>query len=174
NGVEVRSPDVAVSAWDCTLEPPTAEKPAVRLGLRLVKGLSADGASALLAARGEAAFVSVPEMAHRVALNMKDMRALAPGGALNSLSEHRRRAYWDVAGVDRRPGMLGAAPPIEENAILLPPTEAQDIVADYNGIGLTLRRHPMALLRDRLTKLRFVQAEKLATLPAGRRTRACG
>jgi error-prone DNA polymerase len=158
-----------VSAWECTLEPD-----ALRLGLLMVKSLSRAGAERIAAARRERPFASVDELARRACLDQRDLKCLAAAGALNSLAEHRRFAYWDVAGVETRAGLLRDAPVAEAAPRLRPPTEGENLVADYASLGLTLGRHPLALLRGRLRSMRLATAEEIRSLPHGRLARACG
>ncbi len=175
HGVEVRPVDASVSAWECTLEPGHGlSAPVLRLGMLMVKGLSQAGAERIAAARRERPFTSVAELARRACLDQRDLKCLAAAGALNPLAEHRRLAYWDVAGVEARAGLLHDAPVIEAAPRLQPPTEGENLVADYASLGLTLGRHPLALLRDRLRRLRLATAEEIRSLPHGRLARACG
>ncbi len=169
HGVEVRPVDANVSAWECTLEPG-----ALRLGFLMVKSLSRAGAERIAAARRERPFASVDELARRARLDQRDLKCLAAAGALNSLAAHRRLACWDVAGVETRAGLLRAAPVAEAAPRLRPPTEGENLVADYASLGLTLGRHPLALLRDRLRRMRLATAEEIRSLPHGRLARACG
>jgi error-prone DNA polymerase len=171
HGVEVRPVCVTTSAWPSTLE---GEPPALRLGMHLVKGLSADAATRVVAVREGRAFSSVEDVAARAMLDRDDLEALADAGALARLSGHRYRAFWDVAGRERS---LPTVPVPErgEAVPLLPhPTEGQDIVADYRSTGLTLGRHPLALLRHRLSRERIVDALALERLAHGTRVRAAG
>ena len=169
HGVEVRPVDAGASEWECTLE-----TGALRLGLLMVKSLSQAGAERIAAARRERAFTSVDDLARRARLNQHDLKCLAAAGALNSLAEHRRFAYWDVAGVETRAGLLRDAPVVEAAPRLRPPTEGENLVADYASLGLTLGRHPLALLRDRLRRMRLATAEEIRCLPHGGLARACG
>jgi DNA-directed DNA polymerase III PolC len=169
HGVEVRPPDVAVSEWDCTLERRGDGRPALRLGLRLVRHLSQAGAERLLAARAVRPFGDLAELAERAALDRRDLEAIAAGGALAALSGHRYRAVWQVSGVERPLPLLPADTQGAEGIPLLrAPREGHDIVADYASLGLTLRRHPLALLRDRLEKRRVIDTQALWDLPSGR------
>jgi error-prone DNA polymerase len=169
HGVEVRAVDVARSEWECTLE-----DSAVRLGMLMVKGLSAAGAERIVAARAAAPFADVADLARRARLGSRDLKCLAAAGALGALADHRRRAYWDVAGVEVRPHLLAATPVPETPPRLRPPTEGEDLVADFASLGLTLGRHPLALLRDRLRAMRLATAEEIRALPHGAPARACG
>jgi error-prone DNA polymerase len=95
------------------------------------------------------------------------MNALAAAGALESLAGHRRNAAWLVAGIEKRLPVLASAPIVESAPALAAPTEGQDILADYASLGLTLGRHPLALLRPRLKKLSMSTAEELDNTPTG-------
>jgi len=160
HGVEVRPPDVNASEWDCTLE-----GGAVRLGLRMVSGLSETAGKRISSMKP---FLSVADLD----LDRKSLRCLAAAGALQSLAGHRRLAHWAAAGAGRRAPL--DAPAAEALPALPAPSEGQDIVADYASLGLTLGRHPLALLRRRLERLRMVKAADLQRLPQGSRVRVAG
>src|SRR3984957_16479293 len=175
HGVEVRAVDVTISGWDCTLERREDGRPALRLGLRLVKHLSKEGATRLLAMRALRAFDGVADMAERAALDRRDLEALAAADALTKLTGHRHRAVWQVTGVERALPLLPAATAVDEGIPLLrAPREGQDIVADYGSVGLTLRRHPLALLRDKLQRRGVVPTRELWELPNGKLVRTAG
>jgi len=174
HGVEVRPVDVLASNWDCRLIHRDGAEPAVRLGLRMVQGLSQAGAERVVATRHERLFESVDDLARRAALNRHDLKCLAAAGALESLAGHRREAYWDVAGIETGRHLLRDAPVLESRPALAAPTEGENLVADYASLGLTLGRHPLALLRPRLARMRFASAEQIHTLPHGRRARTAG
>ncbi|HEX3603959.1 MAG TPA: OB-fold nucleic acid binding domain-containing protein, partial [Steroidobacteraceae bacterium] len=175
HGVEVRAADVTISDWDCTLERREDGRPALRLGLRLVKHLSQEGATRLLAARMQCVFGNVADMAERAALDRRDLEALAAADALSRLSGHRHRAAWQVTGVERALPLLPASTAVEEGIPLLrAPREGQDIVADYGSLGLTLRRHPLALLRDKLKRRGVVPTQELWEHPNGKMVRTAG
>ncbi|MGA8009108.1 MAG: error-prone DNA polymerase [Thiomonas sp.] len=172
HGVEVLPIDVLHSTWDCTLEG-HGQKPSVRLGLRLVKGLGRDAAERIAAARSRQPFASAEELARRSDLDGTVMRKLAAAAAL-SLSGHRRQQVWDAAAVQAMPEFLRDAA-VDEDLLELPvPPEGEDIVFDYAATGLTLRRHPLALLRPLLSRRRLLCAEELGAVPNGRLVRACG
>ena len=144
-----------------------AAQPALRLGLRMVKGLSESGATRLLEARALNTFESAEDLLLAAKLSRKDMNVLAAAGALESLAGHRRNAAWLVAGIERRLPVLASAPIFDSTVELAVPTEGQDILADYASLGLTLGRHPLALLRPRLKKLFMITAEELSDTPTG-------
>jgi error-prone DNA polymerase len=147
---------------------------ALRLGLCMVKGLSEVSGKRVLAARASRAFTDVEDLARRANLNRHDMEALAAAGALVELSGHRRNALWDVSGVERMPPLLADSSIDDAPPILVPPSEGEDIVADYASLGLTLGRHPLALLRERLQRQHMLTAAELRNLPHGRIARVTG
>jgi error-prone DNA polymerase len=178
HGVEVRPVDVQESAYESTLERREDGEPALRLGMRMVKSLSEDGGRRVEAARIERHYESVQDLGRRADLDRGDLEALAAAGALSALSGNRHLAYWEVAGSERslplapqgeRAGSLEEGRPLLES-----PTEGQTIVADYAAVGLTLGRHPMALLRDRLARNRLLAAGDLGCVAHGKMIRTAG
>ncbi len=99
---------------------------------------------------------------------------LAAAGALSSLAGHRHAAAWDVAGVEKLPPLLAGSTFDEAPAALAAPTEGQDIVADYRALGLTLGRHPLALLRGQLRARRLSTSAEVRDTPHGRIVRTAG
>ena len=180
-GVQVRAVDVRHSVWDCTLEPAEAkapaldrvQEPALRLGLRLVKGLSAAGAARIAEARAAGDWQSVDDVRLRAELDQRDLKALAGADALAGLVGHRHRASWFAA---RRQEPLPLAPAVAESALppLPKPSEGEEIVADYASLGLSLRRHPLAVLRPRLSALGLKTARDVQCAEPGSRLRVAG
>jgi error-prone DNA polymerase len=148
-------------------------QPSLRLGLRMVNGLSLEGAASITTTREQAPFTSIEDLATRCSINKHDLKSLATAGALSTIAGHRRQVYWDVAGIEQNTP-LAFSPVEEQQPQLLPLTEGQNLVADYDSLGLTLGRHPLALLRDTLRAQRLVTAAELRTFPHGRLTRAAG
>jgi error-prone DNA polymerase len=179
HGAEVRPVDVCMSVWDCTLERREDGHPALRLGLRLVKSLSQSGADRLIEARLHQPFASVQDLAARAALDRGDLEALAAAGAFAALSGNRHLAFWEVAGTER-PLPLEAAlvdtheAALEPTPLLRTPTEGERIVADYASVGLTLGRHPLALLRASLQSKRLLSARDLDGVAHGTPVRTAG
>ena len=198
HGVDVRAVDVTLSAWDCMLEAvsergdphpnplPGGEgtrqlhhgirpnQPAIRLGLRLVSGLSEKTVDRILAARYQSVFTSVEDLCLRAQLGTLDVNALASADALAALAGHRRQQVWQAAAIKPQPLLLKNVPIIEA-ALDLPDTpEGENILFDYRATGLTLRRHPLALLRPRLAEKGFLTAAQLDVLPDGDEVAACG
>ncbi|RTZ58457.1 MAG: error-prone DNA polymerase, partial [Gammaproteobacteria bacterium] len=170
-GVEVRPVDVLVSGWDCMLEK-TAGNPALRMGLRLVKGMGRQTAETITGARRQRPFANIHDFAARTGLNRRELDSLASCGALRSLSEHRNEARWQVWGQHGTTPLLRQAPLFEENAPLPPPSEGQRLLDDYALTGLTLGRHPLALLRKKLDHARLLPLAQLKQLRHGPRSRA--
>ena len=169
---------------------------AVRLGLNQVSGLSAQAAERIVAARAHAAFTDAEDLARRAALDAHALRALAQANALQGVlaqadalqglaaqagdkqgaTGHRHQAAWAVAGIDTRPTALLRATRSAEAvpARLAAPSEAEDMLADYRALGLSLARHPLALLRAELAAFRVQPAAVLHGYPNGRLARASG
>ncbi|QQB33988.1 error-prone DNA polymerase [Achromobacter deleyi] len=191
HGVRVLAADVTVSGWDAALETapddaaprpahrhapaPDEIRPAVRLGLSLIQGLHEDSARRIEAARADAPFTSTGDLARRAALTRHDLNALAAGDALLTLAGHRRQASWEAAAsVHSRDLLRDAAIHETEAPRLAAPTENQTVAADYRSVGLTLRRHPVELLRPQLAARNFQPASVLNGYPDKRVARACG
>ena len=164
HGVEMRPIDIAKSDWNCALEPSTQNpgQPAVRLGLELVSGFNEAAAQRIVAARNERAFADVADVSRRARLDRGEINALAAADVFASLIGHRRQALWAALGLAAdapRTASLTAGAAIRESQVdLLSPSEGQNIVADYERTSLTLRRHPLALLRRRFDSMRLVPA----------------
>ena len=251
HGIEVRPADVNLSDWDCSLEtapragererswmqaaattPPqgqarafthTRPQPAVRLGLRLVAGLSEDtgrrivalresqalpeptGRSPLqdapastacsahppLAAHGQwpsdgvppvmgmgttsaGAYLDAQDLALRARLDGREMQLLAAADALHSLAGHRRQQIWEASAQGRTPALLRDAPIQEAPLQLSLAPEGEELLWDYRSLGLSLRRHPLALLRQRLQDHGLRSSAQLAHVPNGRKVRTGG
>lgn len=190
HGVEVLPVDVSTSDWACTLEGDgrtsavvpmrggaarRRESPsAVRLGLCLVNGLCEAAAQRIATARTQMPFTSTEDLALRAALDAGDLKALASADALQSLSGHRRQQVWDASALQRAPELLREAPVNESLLVFQPAPEGEEVRFDYASIGLTLRSHPLSMLRHQLSKKKLLTAVQLRTLPHGRLVRACG
>ncbi|MBB5399337.1 MULTISPECIES: error-prone DNA polymerase [Paraburkholderia] len=175
HGVTVLPVDVTVSGWDSSLEPRAgAMRPAVRLGLSLLRGMKDGAAERIENARAVRPFASVNDLARRAQLDRKDLHALADANALAALAGNRREALWQSVAAVPDKDMLAAAATQDETPELGAPSEAHDIVADYRSLGLTLNRHPLELLRPQLLANRLMPAATLRTYRDGRLARACG
>jgi error-prone DNA polymerase len=181
HGVEVRPISVCAGDWDCTLErraqharDTADDQPALRLGLRMVKGFSKESGARIVAARAARPFASVQDMSARAALERRELEALADAGALRDLSGNRHLTFWQVAGSERELPLAPVASHGEATPLLAPPTEGQNIAADYRSHGLTLGRHPLSLLREQLAAEHVLTAAQLHDLPHGRVVRVAG
>ena len=174
HGIEVRPVDIAISGWDSTLEPSGRPQAAVRLGLSLQRGMRKEVAARIEDARAIRPFDSVTDLARRAQLDRHDLQVLAGANALQSLAGHRRQALWQAVGAVPDRDLLRPTTPEEEAPRLNAPSEGEDIVGDYRAQGLTLGRHPLALLRKRLLEKRFMPASALNDYKNGQLARACG
>lgn len=171
-GVSVRPVDVTASHWNCSLEP-AEQGLALRLGLRLVKGLKKEEAEALVAARP---CKDLAELVRCAGLDRRAVEALAGADAFRDMGLGRRHALWAAAGLDR----AKAPPPLPlfaaaEAAPRLPAaTAGEETVLDYGAMDLTLRDHPLALLRPRLRELRTIDTREMAEARQGQQVRLAG
>ena len=190
--VEVRAIDVNHSHHYSTLEPrtgqtrmpwvvdvgppvpPKRDQPAVRLGLRLVGGLGDEAAKRIEAARLQAPFAHPQDLAHRARLTQADMQHLAAADALTSLAGHRRQQVWQASALHAMPELLQGSLLPEDDLALPAAAEGEEVLWDYAATGLTLRRHPLALLRPRLARDGWLNADQLKDHKSGRRAKACG
>ncbi|MDH4585118.1 error-prone DNA polymerase [Pseudomonas sp. BN415] len=169
HGIEVRPVDVQHSDWDCSLEPlALGGEPAIRLGLRMVKGFREDDARRIEVTRQAAPFSSVSDLSQRAHLDARARELLADSGALRGLAGHRHRARWAMAGVEVQAPLFADLPEQEEAQVALPlPSVAEDMLTDYATVGTTLGPHPMALLRSALRKRRCRSSRELLAVEHG-------
>jgi error-prone DNA polymerase len=177
--IVIRPIDVMHSDWDAKLEDlplhsNTAQQPAVRLGMSLLRGVSQVAAERISQARQQAIFSDIQDLARRAQLNRIDLEALADGNALAALSGNRHQALWQAVAAVPDKDLLKLTTLAEAPAQLSTPSEAQEILRDYHSTGLTLQRHPIALLRPRLLKQRFLPADVLHTFQNKQFARGCG
>jgi error-prone DNA polymerase len=176
HNVEIRAADVNFSAWDCTLEPATDGKHAVRLGFRLIHGLGENELEKLIAARGNG-FSSIERLAAVAGISRFTIERLAEADAFRSLGLDRRAALWaarrlDVIGIGtarqaasaKVEGALPLLAPhlgdelFPEEAVALPTMPlCEHVVEDYVSTGLSLKAHPVRFFRDRLAALGVIR-----------------
>jgi error-prone DNA polymerase len=175
HGIEIRPVDIQESRWDNTLEdrPNRSDQPALRLGLREIRGFSEAAAIRVEAARAARPFLDVADLCHRAELDHRDRTLLVEAGALASLAGHRNGARWSVAGVEQQRPLFPASP-CEELLELPEPTAGEDLLSDYSSVGLTLGPHPIALLREGLRTKRCLASIDLAERRSGSRVRVAG
>lgn len=173
--LQIRPVDVRASDWDCSLEPVIGEQPAIRMGLRMIKGFREDDARRIEAARSRGAFADIADLGERARLDARAQEQLADAGALRGLAGDRHRARWEVAGVEKQLGLFAGMSRQEEEAVSLPkPTVGEDLQADYNSVGTTLGPHPLALLRGELKALRCRSSKELLDVEHGRPVSVAG
>jgi error-prone DNA polymerase len=176
HGVEIRPVCVNSSRWDATLEPTDDESRfAVRLGLRMIKGMANAHGAAIVACRAGNRFLSVEDLWHRAGVPSAALVALAEADAFRpSMGLARREALWAIKALRDEPLPLFAAateramepvPEIDEPEVALKPMSAGgEVVQDYRNVGLTLRCHPLTFLREDLKARGIVTcAEAMAT-----------
>ncbi|MBT4160910.1 MAG: error-prone DNA polymerase [Gammaproteobacteria bacterium] len=159
HNIEVRPVDISHSEWESTLEAPTrygeiaSSQPAVRLGFQRIKGFREEAALRIMQARGNHPVRSVQDIARRAQLDKGDLARLTEGSAFKSLTGHRYQTHWQASGLLPDTPLLGESVAESgsryETPVILPaPLESDDLRADYTSLGLTLGRHPMAMLRE--------------------------
>lgn len=177
-GVTVRPVSVTDSDWDSRVHwsrPADGTDPGVlTLGFNRISGFTEEAARRIVAARAQQPFRDANDLAARARLNRRDLDLLAQADALRALAGHRNRARWLSLGYQPQADLLAGIPRLEAAVPLRAPSEGAEIVGDYRSTGLTLRRHPVALLRPRLDRLKVTPNERLAALPHGRRLRVAG
>ena len=183
HGVEIRPVCVNNSRWDCTLEPADGPFLAIRLGMRMVKGLSNAHAAEVVAARGDRTFGSVDELWRRAHVPPSALERLAEADAFQDLRLGRRAALWAIRGLpDEALPLFAAAdvgraprPEIVEPPVPIVPMPAgRNVVEDYSSVGLTLRQHPVAFLRGELHPRGITPCADLLTSRDGQRVTVAG
>ena len=189
HGVQIRPVDVTISDRECTLEeadtsnqsmefePMESEQriqPIVRLGLNRIKGMGREATKRIVEARNLAPFENTDDLANRALLNAAEIRALASSDALNTLSGHRRQSLWAVAPHVQQHDLMRHALVKEALPVIPAAPEGKEILADYHSTGLTLRRHPLALLRPKLTRMNLRSAVELDSCLPGRLVHTTG
>lgn len=182
HGVEVRPVDINHSRWDCTLEPAPPGGPAIRLGMRMVRGLAEDDARRVIAsieAGGRARRIDSLWRASTV--RAVSLRRLAEADAFASLGLTRQQALWEVQALRDDPMPLfesAAEPAPDAPAAMLPERTAMgEVGEDYRAVGLSLKSHPMAFIRETLATEGVTENALLADparTPAGRRITVSG
>ncbi|NMY41227.1 error-prone DNA polymerase [Pseudomonas sp. WS 5013] len=175
HAVEVRPLDVRHSTWDCSLEPAAGAQPAIRLGLRLIRGLHQADMQRLMAARQQQPFSDIADLCRRAGLDSRCRALLADAGALQGLAGNRHQARWAVAGVEEQAPLFAGLPAEAEIAVQLPaPSIGEDVLGDYATSGTTLGPHPLSLLRAELQSRRCRSAAELLQIGNGRLVKIAG
>ncbi|TAG05346.1 MAG: error-prone DNA polymerase [Betaproteobacteria bacterium] len=172
NGVNVLPIDINESQWESSVPFCNEALATLRLGFRLVSGLSQVAAERIVSARSDRTFTNLRDLMTRAALDQGDMKALANADALRSISGHRIATLWEASATAISDLPLADVPDDDEFITLNPLNENQDVIADYRSTGLTLRRHPLELLRPKLRGIHC--ASDLIKTPSGRHIRVAG
>ncbi|MEM8817112.1 MAG: OB-fold nucleic acid binding domain-containing protein, partial [Pseudomonadota bacterium] len=167
HSVQVRPIDINESGWDCSLERTDTGEACLRLGFRMLKGLHEEAADRVVEARMAGPYTGMQELLERAKLERRELDLLASAGALKSVAGHRHVTRWRVSGVEPPTPLFASMQRYEATPMLSKPTEGQDIVADYQTTGLSLGRHPLALLRSRLDRYGYRRAADLPGLVTG-------
>jgi error-prone DNA polymerase len=185
---EVRAVDINHSDWDCTLEPREGGQGtrALRLGFRQVKGLLDRHGKKIIAVR-DRPFTSVEDLAARTGIDVEALTRLAEADAFRSIGLDRRQALWAVTRFAETgtPAALLAGLPLfavshteplpQEEAVTLPAlTIGEHVLQDYATIRMSLKAHPVSLLRETFTKLGYVRSGQLADMTSGRQAQVAG
>ena len=178
HGIAVRPVDVRFSDWDSTLEPVNDKTPGglvLRLGLREINGFRHSDAQRLVDARKARCFIDVADLCERADLDEGAKARLAEASALRGLSGHRHRARWESAGVERQLPLFNASTSAKEDRVnLAVPSAMEDMQADYASTGLTLKAHPLALIRKQLQARRCRRSAELMRTEHGQAVRVAG
>jgi error-prone DNA polymerase len=203
HGVEVRPVCINASRWDCGMEPPSPRrKPGsqggkgaapftpgdpgfrrdddrlpLRLGMRMVKGLSNLHAAQIVAARADESFASIEEVWRRSGVPVAALEKLADADAFASLGLDRRHALWRVRGLGEKPLPLFAAAEgrdLEPEVALARLTDGREVVEDYGAMQLSLRGHPLELLRPQLGRKGMLSCRDLLSAKDGRKVELAG
>jgi error-prone DNA polymerase len=166
HGATVHPVDVNESDWDCTLQPLETGERALRLGLRMVRGLARKLADAIVEARRERLFQSVADLARRARLGRPTLARLADADAFNSLQLPRRQALWQLLGTAPDPPLFAGLPDDEEVVPDLPVMPlASEVIWDYQSVGLSLKAHPISFVRPELDRMKVSPSAALADIP---------
>jgi len=174
HGVIVHPVNINESDWDCSLEASDEGAATLRLGLRMVKGLSEEAGQRIVAKRRLGSYEQAQQLLERVGLDQHQLGVLASSGALQPLSGDRYKARWDVSGVEKPLPLFPSMDRYEATPLLKKPTEGQTIVADYQSTGLSLERHPMCLLRRHLDRYEYASAQQLPGIGNARKVNVAG
>jgi error-prone DNA polymerase len=183
-GPQRRGDRVPGTIWDCRgpSHPALLQKQGgnllpLRLGLRMVKGLSNAHGALIAAAAMEGPFASIEDVWQRTGVPVAALEKLADADAFACLGLDRRQALWRVRGLGGAPLPLFAAAEAraaEPEVTLNPMTEGREVVEDYRAVQLSLRAHPLAFLREELDRRRIVPAGRLTSLKDGDKVQVAG
>ena len=178
--VRIRAVDINHSDWESTLEPdPNRDGPAIRLGLKTIRGLSEEVAQNLVECRSASGrFRDITDLSQRGNASQATLSILADADALSSIAGDRRAAIWQSLGQADRPGETPLLESLEDDEALpedlVAMTPLEEVYADYGTTGLSLKAHPMSFVRDELNKKRCTRAGDLSNRRNGQHVRVAG
>lgn len=173
HGVEVRPADVNYSEWDHTLEEQAGKYRAIRLGFRLIRGLSQKDMEQLIAARGTG-FTSL-EAVRDSGISQGALERLADADAFRSLGIDRRKALWQLSAKDHPVALFQGKPRQEENISLPQMTLPEHVVQDYATTSVSLKAHPLSFVREKLSMVHAHTASAVNNeIPHGQFIRTAG
>lgn len=180
HNITVLDVDVLHSEWDCTLDLQRNSAgvmnahPALRLGMRLVKGFNSDAAERIAQLRHQRGFTSLDELVRGARLNRQETDALVSADAVRAISGHRYQAHWESTAIEPERPLLSHKTTEDKAVQFKPPSAVREVLDDYRSIGLSLKQHPMSLLRHSAPFNRCKTARELEHLNHGRFVRVAG
>jgi error-prone DNA polymerase len=188
HGVQVRPIDINHSGWDCRLESADIAhaahnpSPALRLGFRLIRGLAQADAQVIEQARGDQPFSSLQDFSQRTRLGRAVVVRLSQADALASLGRNRRQALWEALAQQRsgqdphkQHPLFAQLAPEDDPPVELPQQQSiEQVFADYNATGLSLKAHPVSFYRTQLERWGITPANQLAECRHNQRVRVAG
>ena len=148
----------------------------LRLGFRLLKGMHHKSAKKLEQTRASGKFLSMADFMRRTHINRQEQNCLVRSDAFQCFNSHRYQSQWQISAVEEpRPLFnINDDSALDDHILLAAPEETEEIQWDYSYTGLTLRRHPMALLREHRSLRSCSRATDLATIEPGRIVHVAG
>jgi error-prone DNA polymerase len=186
HGVRILAVDINHSEWESTLEradtndgnAAIGRQPAIRLGLQTIRGLASDAANLAVQRSVNGPYRSINDLVKRSGLGKATLATLADADALGSLAGDRRAAVWHSLSQEGSPGGQPLFESVDDDEEipedLVPMSTLEEVYADYNATGLSLRAHPISFVRDELSAKRSVCASDLPNLRDGRHVRVGG
>jgi len=179
HGVEVRPVDVNHSDWNCTLEYGRGLPPALRLGMRVVRGLAYEVVERLLEDRREQGrYSSVEQLRRRSGVSKRVVMQLADADAFRSFKRGRRSALWEALAQEDKETqqpLFELITPVDDEQPELPAMQpAEEVEMDYRTAGLSLKGQPIMFWRNVLDQQNVLRAEQLVDCPDNRYVRVAG
>lgn len=177
HGVDVLPVDVNASDWDCTLEQWRQHREvswAIRMGWRMLKGISQTVAERITSCRRSSRFISYDDFVRRTQFSPAILALLSDADAFRSLRESRRTAFWKSLPAQEPTELFMEIDTPEPVAALPVMTPQQQVIADYRTSGLSLRQHPVGFIREELSRRRVLRTEELLTVDEDRRYKVAG